>query len=281
MRSIVITGVSTGIGYGAAKVAVERGMRVFGSVRKPEDGVRLQAELGDLFVPLTFDVTDRASVDQAAAEVTHALKGYRLFGLINNAGIAVFGPLLHVPTDEMRRQFEVNLIGTMNVTQAFVPALGSAPARVGAPGKIINVSSMAGERGFPFVGPYATSKHALEGFSESLRRELILYGIDVIIAGMGAVQSAMWDKVEEDHASAYSETDFGVSMATFQEGFQAAGRAGMTAEQAGHALIDILESFRTKARYNIVPNRLRDVWLLRLMPRKLLDFALAKQLGFK
>lgn len=281
MRSIVITGVSTGIGYGAAKAACARGLRVFGSVRKPEDGTRLQAELGDSFVPLVFDVTDRGAVDQAAAEVTLSLEGQRLFGLINNAGVAIFGPLLHVPTDEMRRQFEVNLIGAMNVTQAFAPALGADPARTGKPGKIINVSSMAGERGFPFVGPYATSKHALEGFSESLRRELILYGIDVAIAGMGAVQSALWDKIEEDHAGAYNETDFGTAMVTFQEGFQAAGRAGMTAEQAGHALIDILESPRTKTRYNIVPNRLRDVWLLRLMPRKLLDFALAKQLGFK
>src|SRR4051812_18242655 len=125
MQAVVVTGASTGIGAGTARVLVSRGLRVFGSVRRAEDGERLAGELGPRFQPLRFDVTDRDAVAAAASEVSSALEGRTLLGLVNNAGIAVLGPLLYLPPDDFRRQLEVNLVGQLNVTQEFAPLLGT------------------------------------------------------------------------------------------------------------------------------------------------------------
>src|ERR1700760_4156836 len=123
MPSVVITGTSTGIGHGAAKVLLGRGFRVFGSVRKQADAERLKAELGMNFVPLLFDVTDEAAVNGAASEVRAALDGEKLAGLVNNAGIAVAGPLIELPVADFRRQLEINVIGPVIATKAFAPLL--------------------------------------------------------------------------------------------------------------------------------------------------------------
>jgi NAD(P)-dependent dehydrogenase (short-subunit alcohol dehydrogenase family) len=120
-----------------------RGFRVFGSVRRNADAERLQIELGEHFSPLIFDVTDAAGVSRGAGEVRAALSGTRLWGLVNNAGIAVPGPLLEISADEFRRWLEVNLIAPMTVIQAFAPILGTDPALTGPPGRIVNISSAA------------------------------------------------------------------------------------------------------------------------------------------
>src|SRR5271154_6033280 len=197
MRSVVITGASTGIGWAAAKLLLARGFRVFGSVRKQADADRLAAEFGANFSPLLFDVTDEAAVKAGAATVRASLGNETLFGLVNNAGIAVPGPLLYVEVDEFRHQLEVNVTGQLIVTQAFVPLLGADADRKGAPGRIVMISSVGGKNASPFVGPYNASKFALEGFSESLRRELMLFGIDVIVVAPGAVATAIWGKAEQ------------------------------------------------------------------------------------
>ena len=124
MRSVVITGVSTGIGWAAAKLLLQRGFRVFGSVRKARDAERLRDEFGVNFVPLSFDVTDEAAVRAAAREVRDQLNGETLAGLVNNAGIAVAGPVFDLAVEEFRRQLDVNVIGPVIVTQAFGPLLG-------------------------------------------------------------------------------------------------------------------------------------------------------------
>src|SRR3954447_16532599 len=171
MQSVVITGASTGIGWATARLLLDRGFRVFGSVRKQADADRLRGELGDNFTPLLFDVTDEAAVLAAAREVRTALNGEKLAGLVNNAGIAVAGPVLGLSADEFRRQMDVNVIGPIIATQAFGPLLGADPSLSGPPGRIVMISSVARKRGAPFTSAYAASKHAIEGFSESLRRE--------------------------------------------------------------------------------------------------------------
>jgi NAD(P)-dependent dehydrogenase (short-subunit alcohol dehydrogenase family) len=173
-----VTGVSTGIGWGITKILIQQGFRVFGSVRKTQDAERLSKEFGEKFVPLRFDVTDEAGVQAAARRVREQINGETLFGLVNNAGIAVSAPLIHQSTDDFRHQIEVNLVSVLIVTKAFLPLLGSDRSLRGNPGRIINISSVGGKVGGPFLGAYAASKHGLEGFSESLRRELMLYGID-------------------------------------------------------------------------------------------------------
>ena len=281
MGSVVITGVSTGIGWGATKVLIKKGHRVFGSVRKAADAERLQKEFGDKFVPLIFDVTDAKAVQEGAAKVREALKGETLMGLVNNAGIAIFGPLLYLPADELRTQMEVNLIGVLNVTQAFAPLLGADKSLKGKPGRIVNISSVGGKRAFPFIGPYAASKHALEGFSESLRRELMLFGIDVIIVGPGAVKTAIWDKAEQVDTTRYANTPFGPSIERFSKFFVDSGRSGgLPPEKLGRVIMHALTTASPKVRYAVVPNFIQDRLVPALMPKRTLDRVIAGRLGF-
>src|SRR6201993_3689304 len=198
MRSVVVTGASTGIGWACAKLLLDKGFRVFGSVRKPADAERLKGEFGESFTPLMFDITDEAAVLAGAREVRAALNGETLAGLINNAGIAVAGPVLELSADEFRRQMNVNLIGPIIATQAFGPLLGSDPSLKGPKGRIVMISSVAGKNGTPLSSAYSPSKHALEGLSESLRRELMLFGIDVIIVAPGPVKTPIWSKGQQE-----------------------------------------------------------------------------------
>src|SRR5687768_15666792 len=125
MRSVVVTGVSTGIGWGILKVLIGQGYRVFGSVRKEQDAERLTEEFGKAFISLIFDITDEDSVQAAAQQVRQLLNGETLFGLVNNAGVAVPAPLMHQPIEDFRKQMEINLIGQLIVTQAFLRLLGT------------------------------------------------------------------------------------------------------------------------------------------------------------
>src|SRR5438477_8562922 len=206
-RSVVVTGASTGIGWACVKVLIASGFHVFGSVRKQADAERLAKEFGNSFTPLIFDVTDEAAVAVGAKQVETALAGATLFGLVNNAGIAVPGPLLYLKVDDFKNQMAVNLTGQLIVTQAFAPLLGADRERTGAPGRIVMISSVGGKNALPFVGPYAASKFALEGLSESLRRELMVFGIDVIVVAPGAVATPIWDKSDVD-VTPYANTPY-------------------------------------------------------------------------
>ena len=214
-RSVVVTGVSTGIGWGVVKTLTTNGIRVFGSVRKQTDADRLLNEFPKNFTPLIFDVTDECAVRAAAESVRKGLSGQALLGLVNNAGIALPGPVLHQPVKDFRTQIETNLIGAFTVTQAFAPLLGADRTLQGKPGRVVNITSLGGRIGSPFLPGYCAAKHGLEGFSECLRRELMIYGIDVIIIGPGAVKTPIWDKAERMDASPYSGTDYGEPFRNF------------------------------------------------------------------
>lgn len=281
MQSVVVTGVSTGIGWGITKVLIQRGFRVFGSVRKTQDAERLSKEFGGQYVPLLFDVTDEAAVQAAAQNVRAQLNEETLFGLVNNAGIAVPGPLIHLPTDEFRHQLEVNLVSVLIVTKAFVPLLGVDRALHGQPGRIINISSVSGKSASPFVGAYATSKHGLEGFSESLRRELILYGIDVIIVGPGPVSTPIWDKAEQADLSLYAKTDYVESARRAQEYMLRNGRSGLPPEKIGEVVWHALTTRHPRVRYAVVGQDFLHRLMQQLLPKRLIDRIVAKALGFK
>ena len=281
MQSVVVTGVSTGIGWGITKVLIQRGFRVFGSVRKTQDAERLSREFGDRFVPLFFDVTDEAAVLAAAGQVREALNGETLFGLVNNAGIAVPAPLMHQPTDDFRHQLEVNLVSVLIVTKAFLPLLGSDRSLQGNPGRIINISSVGGKFGGPFLGAYAAAKHGLEGFSESLRRELMLYGIDVIIIGPGSVATPIWDKAEQVDLSMYSNTDYVEAARRIQEYMVRNGRNGYPPEKVGEVVWRALTTFKPRVRYAVIPGSSWRRILQNVLPKRLVDRIIARNLGFK
>lgn len=240
MRSVVVTGVSTGIGWATAKVLLGRGFRVFGSVRKQADADRLKAEFGANFVPLMFDVTDEPAVLAAGRQVREALGGETLAGLVNNAGIAVAGPLLELSADEFRRQMDINVIGPVIATQAFGPLLGSDPSLKGPKGRVVMISSVAGKNGNPFSAPYCASKHAVEGLSESLRRELMLYGIDVIIVAPGAVKTPIWDKAEQIDLSVYKNSPYFPALNKVLAFMTKLGETGLPAERIGEVVVEAL-----------------------------------------
>jgi NAD(P)-dependent dehydrogenase (short-subunit alcohol dehydrogenase family) len=281
MQSVVVTGVSTGIGWGIMKIMIQHGFRVFGSVRKTQDAERLSKEFGERFVPLLFDITDEAGVQSAAQQVREQLNGETLFGLVNNAGIAVPAPLMHQPIDDFRYQMEVNVIGTVIVSQAFLPSLGADRSLKGRPGRIINISSVSGQRGAPFVGAYAASKHALEGLSEVLRRELMLYGIDVIIIGPGAVATPIWDKAEKEDISIYKDTEYARSAIEFQKYMIAIGKQGYPPEKVGEVVLRALTTSRPRVRYAVVPNAFSSWFIPMLLPKRLVDVIIARRLGFR
>ena len=278
-KSVVVTGASTGIGYSIAKVLGSRGMHVYGSVRKQADADRLRSELGERFTPLLMDVTDAAAVRAAAATVAAELGGQTLFGLVNNAGIAGGGPLLLQPEGEFRQTLEVNLFGPFTVTQAFGPLLGADRARTGPPGRIVQISSVAGKLGFPFMGAYIASKHALEGMSESLRRELLLYGIDVIVVGPGAVKTPIFDKAEEADLSHYANTEYGPILKGFLDYFLNEAKKGLEPERIGEVVYTALTTRKPKVRYAVVPQRFRNWTLPMALPKRMLDRLIGKQSG--
>ena len=234
MNYIVITGVSSGIGYGAAKEFASHGYHVFGSTRQMQDAARIKAEIGTNFTPLLFDITDGEAVKEAARQVEVITGKEGITGLINNAGIATCGPIMHQPLDEIRSQFEVNVIGQISVIQAFLPLLGARKSMRNKPGRILNISSVGGKLAAPFLGAYAGSKHAMEGISQSLRRELQLYGIDVIVIGPGAVNTSIWDKETVQDLSKYSQTDYAESLEAFQK-YAIAKRCRLAADRTWRA----------------------------------------------
>ena len=280
MKSIVVTGVSTGIGQSIAEMLIQKGFHVFGSVRKQTDADRLRSDLGTGFTPLTFDITDEAAVHAAAKQVRDQLKGETLFGLVNNAGIAVAAPMLYLKPDDFRRQLEINVTGQLIVTQAFTPLLGADRSLNGKPGRIVNITSVSGKNGSPFLGAYAASKHALEGLSESMRRELMLYGIDVIIVAPGPIATPIWDKAEEVNAEEYRHTDYYESGKKFQKYTIAKGRSGLPPEAVSKAVFKALTSSNPRVRYAINPNPFMS-WVMSLLPKRQLDAIMAKGLGFR
>ncbi|HEV7881512.1 SDR family oxidoreductase [Bradyrhizobium sp.] len=278
MQSVVITGTSTGIGWGTAKVLLERGFRVFGSVRKQADADRLKAEFGANFTPLLFDVTDEAQVLAAAREVRAELEGATLAGLVNNAGIAVAGPVLDLSADEFRRQMDVNVIGPIITTQAFGPLLGADPSLHGPKGRIVMISSVAGKNGNPLMSAYSASKHAVEGLSESLRREMMLFGIDVIIIAPGAVKTPIWAKAEEVDISPYRNSPFFPALQRIRKFMLQLGDSGLPVEKIGELVHLALTTPNPRVRYQIAPDQMRHL-MTAILPKRMVDRIIAKRLG--
>jgi NAD(P)-dependent dehydrogenase (short-subunit alcohol dehydrogenase family) len=277
-KSVVVTGASTGIGWAVAKVLTQRGFHVFGGVRKTADAERLVAALGEGVTPLVFDVTDQAAVREAALQVEAVLGKATLAGLVNNAGIAVAGPLLHLPIEDWRRQMEVNLTGVVIATQAFAPLVGARGTAPQDPGRIINIGSVGGRNANPFMAPYCASKFGLEGLSESLRRELLPFGVDVIVVAPGAVATPIWEKADEIDTAAYADTVYAKPMETLRAYMLSLGKAGLPPEAIGELVHTALTTARPKVRYTVTPQP-GQFLLSQMLPKRVLDRVIGKRLG--
>jgi NAD(P)-dependent dehydrogenase (short-subunit alcohol dehydrogenase family) len=279
--SALITGASTGIGHACTARLCAEGWHVFAGVRKTADAERLTQEFGSGVTPLIMDVTDNDSILHAAATVREALEGETLKGLVNNAGIAVAAPMLHLPIEEFERQMDVNVTGVVRVTRAFGPLLGAEEGRTGEPGRIVMISSMAGKMGAPFLGPYSASKHAVEGLSKSLRRELMIWGIQLIILGPGAVATPIWDKADEVDPTPYEGTVFHKALLRLRSYMMKSGPAGFPPSKIADRVFRSLTEAKPRFRYAIVPGRIMNWSLPRLLPERFVDNMVAKRMGLR
>jgi NAD(P)-dependent dehydrogenase (short-subunit alcohol dehydrogenase family) len=278
-RAVVVTGAATGIGAACTALLARRGFRVFAGVRKTGDGERLQRVVPGAIEPVMLDITDMDEVSAAVARIGERLGAATLAGLVNNAGVALAGPLSHQPVDTFRRQIDVNVIGTMQVTQAFLPLLGTDRARRGPPGRIVNISSVAGRLGLPFMGGYVASKHALEGMSDSLRRELMPYRIGVVVVEPGSTATPIWDKAEAQDYSAYDETDYKPVLDGFKTYMLREGRNGYPPGRVAEVVHRALTDRRPAHRIAVMPGRFANWTVPRALPSRVLDWLIARQLG--
>lgn len=281
-RAVVVTGASTGIGFACAADLAAAGWRVFAGVRGEADAARLAA-FGPAVSPLRLDVTDADSVAAARDEVAAALAGARLQGLVNNAGVAVPGPLLHLPIEEIARQFDVNVFGQLRVVQAMAPLMARSaetpprPANAPQP-RIVNISSVSADTAFPFLGPYAASKAALASLTEALRRELGVLDIDVVALRPGPIATPIWDKAEAVDATPYAHTPFAPALERLRAHAIASGRAGPPPARVATAVRAALE-----ARAPAVNKRIAAFDVVRLLsrvaPARWMDRLIARSLG--
>ena len=279
-KNILVTGASTGIGFDLVKVFLKNGYNVYGSVRRQEDADRLAKEFKSGFQPLLFDVTDHQAIEAAAQLLETKISKEGLGGLINNAGIAVAGPFMDLDVEAFRRQFEVNVFGLIKVTQAFLPLLGAREGHNSLPGKIVQISSVSGRMGMPFVSPYVGSKHAVEGITECLRKELMLYGIDVVLIEPGPIKTPIWGKSMDPMLDEFQNSVYYPIMKRSQKKFMEPSiKRALTSDKAAQIIFTEFEKRRSKARKVIIAQKLKNWTLPNLLPARWLDKVLGKALG--
>ena len=279
MKNIVITGVSSGIGKSIAELLLENDYFVIGSVRKEQDCKELYNKYPEKFKHVICDLCQAESIKSACNEIKEIVGDKGLYGLINNSGIAVGGPLMHQPIEEIKNQFEINLFGLISFTQELLPLLGATMPPSKTPGRIINMSSTNGKIAFPYVGAYSATKFALEAVSDALRYELNIYGIKVVLIEPGIIRTDIWDKAEEADISHYKDTDYFDNLDEFKTEFVKMGKDGLEPETVSTVVKKALESANPKSRY-VITNKYISEWLLpRILPDKYLDSLITKEVG--
>ena len=278
-RGVVITGASTGIGAACAVRLARLGFRVFAGVRKSADGEALEKQAPESLTPLTLDVTDAGSIAAATAAVAGEVGGAGIAGLVNNAGIAVAGPLEFLPLDELRKQIEVNTIGHVAVTQAFLGLV-----RQGR-GRIVNIGSSSGFLSTPFLGAYCASKFAMEAITDALRMELAPWGIGVSIVDPGNIATPIWQKslaaadelTRRLPAAAHELYGRGISVA--REVAQKEAVNSSPPEVVARAVEHALTAKRPRTRYCVGKDASLQAVLTRFLPDRMLDRLIMKHMG--
>lgn len=274
--SVVVTGVSTGIGKSIAEGLMQSGFRVFGSVRKPADASDLVSRYQDQFVPLIMDVCDASAVEAAVTTVSDYLGSESLFALINNAGISLSGPIVFQPLDEIRKTMEVNFFAVIRVTRAFLPLLGMTAEKVERPGRIINIGSVSGTMTAPFMSAYSASKHAVEALGQGFRRELIPYGIEVSTIEPGFVQSSLFEKSRQSmNDQDYSRTPYQEMWQQFNKSLPEQEKNAIPANKVNALVLRILKAEKPHPRYPMHP-----IWYVaRYLPDRFFDRLIFRAMG--
>lgn len=275
-RFVVVTGASTGIGRATALALDREGYRVFAGVRRAQDGEALRADASPRLAALPLEVTDAESRSAAARRVAEAAGDDGLYGLVNNAGIVVAGPVEYLDLDELRRQLEVNVVGLVAVTQAFFPLLRQAR------GRIVHIGSSGGYLAAPLMAPYAASKFAVEAIADSMRRELAGSGVAVSLIEPGAIATPIWEKGVA-MGDALVKTLPERALAQYGDGIArlrayAANASGQSipAERVAEAVRHALAAPRPRTRYRVGNDARLGWWISRLLPDRAVDWILER-----
>lgn len=275
--TVLISGASTGIGQCCALRLAQSGFQVFAGYRQPEAQKTLSA-LHPAIHPIQLDITSKQSIASAFDQIQESLQGKSFQGLINNAGIVIGGPLESISPERWREQLEVNLIGHIAVTQAFLPLLRESK------GRIVNMGSVAGIQALPFVSPYSVSKFGLGVISDALRVELRPWGIQVALIEPGSIQTPIWEKsrltleTELENWPAELKTLYGSAMRQVKEASLRSGEKGISPTEVANAVLHALTAGCPKARYpigNDAQFRRYFSWL----PDRLKDWIITRKLG--
>ena len=278
-RNALVTGCSTGIGRASALDLVQRGWRVFATVRRAEDAGALckAAEHAENLIPVLLDVTDPESIESAGKQVSDALAGEPLHGLVQNAGIANFGPLEVMPIDFFTRQLDVNLTGVLRVTQAMLPLMRQGDAPKGSR-TIVMISSINGQVGTPLGGAYCASKFGLEGLSDTLRRELLSQEIDVVVVEPGAIETAIWETSKRRAEGLMPELEANPAMPLYRrfidsmmERVRRIEKQAIPAERVAVVITRSLERPRPAVRVRVGNDAIVGYLLQRILPTRLFD----------
>lgn len=277
MRSVLVTGTSTGIGRATALRLDGSGWRVFAAVRKEADGESLREEASANLVPVILDVTDAEQIAAVAARIEVESEG-GLDGLVNNAGVAVPGPLETIPLEDLRHQLEVNLVAYVGVTQAMLPQIRRAR------GRVIFLASIGGRVAFPFGGPYHASKFATEAIGDVFRQELRPWGIEVAIIEPGSIDTPIWERGQrkaEDVEAKAPQTNllYGAAIEKFKKVIEDTAERGIPPEKVAKAIAHALESNRPKTRYLVGLDAKVQARIKPLVPTRLFDRIVARQLN--
>ena len=270
-RTVLVTGTSSGIGRGLCQALIKRGYKVFGTVRNRKDATELKKEFGENLDALLVDVTDEKQVIKAKERVQNYLNGKPLTELINNAGIATLGPVEFLPTSDFKKQIDTKILGTFLCTKIFLPLLGTDNNLIGSPRRIVNISSILGGKiGSPFMSGYCASKHAVEAFSESLRRELKPYRIKVIIVAPGSVSTPNWKEVKKQKdQNKYHNTKYGISFKKILNSLESFDQNSLSMKQLTSIIIKSIEIKNPKIRYNPTKDPIQKLWPY--IPKKIMD----------
>ena len=265
-RSVVVTGTSTGIGRACVDELVRQGFHVWATVRREQDAEEIAAAHGDRVTPLILDLLDHDSVRTAARRV---LEAGPLFGLVNNAGVALPGPLEYLPVEQLRRQVDINLVGQLLITQQLLPALFASVER-DHDARIVMIGSIGGRIAGPVLGAYHVSKHGLVGMTDTLRAELAPYGIRVLMIEPGSIATPIWERgadaaAEMERHMPADATRYRRQIRQARENAKRQTTAGLPPARAAEGIVETLTSKRPKPRQVIG----RDARALAIMARVL------------
>ncbi len=273
-KVVLITGASSGIGAATTRALIEHGFTVVATVRKAADEIQLINLYKDKIKVVQLDVTDFSAIEKLPEILLNKFNIQHLHGLINNAGVALAAPFANQDFFEVQKIIQINVLAVMKITQVLIPLLIRDS-------RIVNISSVAGKSAAPFLAVYAASKHAIEGFSEALRKEMLLLGVKVIVVAPGSVKTPIWQKSFAAIKDLYKHTIFAESFGRFIKFALNEEKNALAVNQVSALIIKALTLKDPKVRYSPIPRKLINWYLPKLLPTKIYDHLTAKALGLR